>query len=320
MSRFSTSSASILACALIAACSLMCSHASARKVTSPAGLTDAELVTIEFPRKSIGTLQIFDSDGKRFRIPARGPVRLPKNASGVELTIDFASAEDLSSLKRIPSDVIKKLDLSKLEVPDAQFANIAHLTGLSRLNARGTDLKDAGLDCVTGMKNLVDLNIGETLVTSKGLPKLKGLTRLQNLYIDNSNVGDENLDSICHLPELRRVSVSRSHITDKGVKTLASLPMLEMLDVEYTVTITDKCIPDLRRMKKLRQLKIAHSRITSATVKDLKQMKQLEELVYSKNNFNLKDVAELKKSLPKCKIEDYEARRVFQPEIFAPLH
>lgn len=305
--------------ATITLCSILCCDAFARKASSLPNIPESESVFVDFPRKSVGTIQLSDSNGKRFRIPARGRVRLPKHAD-IELEIDFSSAQDLSGLKNIPPDLLYKLDLSKLEVPDAQFANIAHLTGLRRLNARGTDLKDSGLDCVMGMKKLIDLNIGETLITSKGLQKLKGLTKLQNLYIDNSNVGDEHIDSICHLPELRRISISHCHITDKGVKALAVLPKLLMLDIEYTITITDKCMPDLKRMKNLRQLKIAHSKITSASVKDLKQMKQLEELVYSKNNFNLKDVAELQKALPKCKIEDYEKRRVFQPEVFAPLH
>lgn len=300
--------------------SISCSNVSARKLIGSAKFPESDAVYVQFPEKSFGMIYLFDAFGDHSKLQARGKVRLPRESYKVELVVDFAAAEDLSPLRGIPPDVIDKLDLSKLEVPNAQFANVAHLKGLASLKARATDLKDSGLDCVIGMKNLLELNIGETLITSQALPKLKGLTKLESLSIDNSNVADEQIESICHLPVLHSLSIARSHISDKGVRALASLPALTSLDVEYNVSITDKCMADIKRMKKLNCLKVAHSRITGASVKDIKQMKLLGEIVYSKKNFSTNDIAELRKALPNCKIEDYEARREVPAELFAPLH
>ncbi|HEY9788506.1 MAG TPA: hypothetical protein V6D17_24160 [Candidatus Obscuribacterales bacterium] len=291
-----------------------------KSATTKAQGKKAETVLFHFPEdRSLGILQLHGSSGRTAKnLPARGVLHVPRYPF-IKLTINFEGSKDLSPLKKLPPDVITELNISNLEIGDDQCKYIAHLTGLKALNARGTDFTDRAIDDLFPLKQLIRISLSETLVTGKVIPKLIRFTKLQDINFNSTNVGDEGLELLAQLPNLQILALGRTHITDKGVKKLSSLPALRALDLEFNSRIGDASMAHLKKMN-LISLKMANTHMTSKSVKDLKQMKSLTELVYSDRNFKPQEVNELRRALPKCKLEEYVSRRDFPPELFAPLH
>ena len=67
---------------------------------------------------------------------------------------------------------------------------------VTRVNFRGSDVTDAGLEHLKGLKHLNYLGLEDTKVTDAGLVHLKGLTKLQRLYLDDTEVTDAGLEHL----------------------------------------------------------------------------------------------------------------------------
>jgi hypothetical protein len=292
------------------------------RASKPAGqqVGSAASIVLDFPADhSIGTLRFRGGKHQTRPAKAQGRIVLPGDQR-VELVVNFQTASDLSPLLKIPPNGLFMLDLSKLEITNAQLKNIKHLTGLHTLSLRQTDISDAGLDYLQNMNNLSELKLGETLVTSQGLARLEALTALKTLYLDMTNVSDGGLESLARLKNLRGLSLAKTHVTDLGLKKLASLAQLDLLDIEYDPGVTDLGIKHLAGMKKLSQLQLANAGVTGKCIPYLRQLPALRELVYSKNNFTAQDLQEMHRAIPNCRLEDFNERRQAPVEMFAPLH
>jgi hypothetical protein len=127
-------------------------HSSApARASKPAGMQvgSSASIVLDFPADhSIGTLRFRGGKHPTRPAKAQGRIVLLGNER-VELVVNFQTASDLSPLLKIPPDALFMLDLSKLEVTNAQLKNIKHLTGLHTLSLRQTDISDPGLrvDC-----------------------------------------------------------------------------------------------------------------------------------------------------------------------------
>lgn len=100
------------------------------------------------------------------------------------------------NLRAQPSDVLAKvfpplkqvlglveLNLGATKVNDADLANLAGLTNLTRLHLENTPITDAGLLHLRGLTRLEYLNLYGTAITDAGLKELEGLKRLKHLYL-----------------------------------------------------------------------------------------------------------------------------------------
>ncbi len=86
------------------------------------------------------------------------------------------------------ADKITSLDLARTQITDAGLAKIAGMKNLAELHLENTAISDAGLDHLKGLSALQYLNLYNTKVTDAGLPKLAGLTKLKSLYLWQSGV------------------------------------------------------------------------------------------------------------------------------------
>ncbi|MHC4397246.1 MAG: leucine-rich repeat domain-containing protein [Planctomycetota bacterium] len=92
---------------------------------------------------------------------------------------DFACLAKLRHLKR--------LQLTPLEVTDAGVSYLQDVTSLERLCIGGQDLTDDGLKYLVNMKKLDFLYISDGKITAKGLRYLEGLKALRYLSITSQN-------------------------------------------------------------------------------------------------------------------------------------
>src|SRR4051794_25430208 len=67
------------------------------------------------------------------------------------------------------------------------------------------------------------LDFWGTQVTDAGLKDLAGLKRLQSVVLDHTRVSDAGLKHLGRLESLQRLTLIRTQVTDAGLKDLAGL-------------------------------------------------------------------------------------------------
>ena len=97
----------------------------------------------------------------------------------------FALLKDIQNLQ--------ELNLSNVELKDADLANIAGLKNLERLNLSGSTVTDAGLAHVKKIASLTHLNLFGTKVTDAGLKQLAGLKNLKAVYVFETKATDAGI-------------------------------------------------------------------------------------------------------------------------------
>jgi hypothetical protein len=109
--------------------------------------------------------------------------------------------EELVVLEKLPE--LQALDLGRFErsavgslrtiprLTDKVLDHLHHMTRLRELIVSGSDITDAGLAKVAGLKNLEVLDLTDTQVTDAGLKCLKSLPRLRLLVVDSPGVTPE---------------------------------------------------------------------------------------------------------------------------------
>lgn len=108
----------------------------------------------------------------------------------------FALLKDIQNLQ--------ELNLSNVELKDADLANIAGLKNLERLNLSGSTVGDAGLAHLKNLTSLMHLNLFNTKVTDAGLKHLVGLKNLKNLYLFETKTTDAGVAALAKaLPQTR---------------------------------------------------------------------------------------------------------------------
>jgi hypothetical protein len=108
----------------------------------------------------------------------------------------FALLKDIQNLQ--------ELNLSNVELKDADLANIAGLKNLERLNLSGSTVTDAGLAHLKNLAGLTHLNLFNTKVTDAGLKHLGGLKNLKNLYLFETKATDAGVAALAKtLPQTR---------------------------------------------------------------------------------------------------------------------
>ncbi|HKB40357.1 MAG TPA: hypothetical protein VKD72_28260, partial [Gemmataceae bacterium] len=83
-----------------------------------------------------------------------------------------------------------------------------------------TQVTDAGLKELAGLKNLQELDLGHTQVTGVGLKELNELKDLQWLDLSRTKLTDAGLMQLKGLKKLRSLYLRKTEVTDAGVTAL----------------------------------------------------------------------------------------------------
>lgn len=183
---------------------------------------------------------------------------------------DQAHAElrNLTTQARIdlPGD---KSDPTATTKPDFKQAGRSRLLG--SVKAAGTPTADADLEHLRSNLMLQTLDLSHTKITDAGLQHIKDLPLLQHLNLADTSISDEGLGQIRPL-HLRTLDLSGTKISDAGLEHLCDRHgiggSLTTLNLERTV-VTDAAIQHIRTLSRLKELRIANTKITTNGIEEL---------------------------------------------------
>ncbi len=121
-------------------------------------------------------------------------------------------------------------------VTDDGLHNLKDMKFLVYLDILGTRATDVGLGHLKGLTNLTYLAMGYhggiTDISDAGLANLAGMKKLETLIIVNAAVTDAGLEQVKKLTNLKRVALAKTNVTEAGVASLkAALPNC---NIEYS--------------------------------------------------------------------------------------
>ncbi len=185
--------------------------------------------------------------------------------------------DDLQCLEAFPE--LEHLYLGQTNIGDAGLKHIAGLKHLKRLGLIGTRVTDAGLKELEGLQELDDVLLGDTNVTDAGLLSLCKLKNLQSLFLARTKITGASLKDTDGLPKLTDLSLFRTKFNDAGAAELAAkFPNLKDLSLQLT-SVTDAGIKPLAKLQHLTSLDLSLTRITDQGVESLGQLKNLKSLL-----------------------------------------
>jgi len=116
------------------------------------------------------------------------------------------------------------------KITDKNLVPLKDLKDVVELNLRGTDVTDAGLKHVAGLKSLKKLHLEKTKITDKGLAELKGLDNLEWLNVYGTQVSNDSLTHIKNLKGLKKYYIFETKVTIEGVAQMKKeLPKLQII-------------------------------------------------------------------------------------------
>ncbi len=133
---------------------------------------------------------------------------------------------------------LESLDLGsnfQNHVTDDGINNLKDLKFLTYLDLLGTRATDLGIGHIKGQTNLTFLALGihpvRSDISDAGLANLSGMKKLETLIIVNPPVTDAGLEHVKKLTSLKRVRLERTDVTEAGIASLKEA--LVNCNVEY---------------------------------------------------------------------------------------
>jgi len=205
-------------------------------------------------------------------------------------------------------------------IPQSKLPEVAVPFGL---DLSGTEVTDAGLKAVAGLKNLSTLNLSHTLVKDGGgqevtlPPPWPTSTRIRQ----RMQVTDGRLKELAPLKNLSTLFLDRTQVTNVGLRSLREIGLLhalwvaqgkdgarpksaeEVISLNLCLTqVTNAGLKDLAALKNLTTLDLYGLRVTDAGLKELAPLKNLTALSLNSPGVTGAGVVQLRKELPGCTI------------------
>lgn len=209
-----------------------------------------------------------DSDLCETRI-TQDLIKFPNRKEGIynDLSVNEKSVKLISQMSKI-----EKLDLDRSTVKDRWLEYLVRMPVLTNLSLEGCPLTDRAIPYILRMEKLNRLSIGDTEITDEGMEMLSAHRSLTTVLLN-----------ICRC------------VTNDGIKNLAKLKHLRSLEICNSVSLTGKCIPNLKEAKELYALNLDSLSVTTDDMKNLATMKRLTHLDLSNCALKDQDMAEIAK-------------------------
>lgn len=114
--------------------------------------------------------------------------------SALNVSKEF-SDDGLTALKPV-SPHVRWVDLARTQVTDAGLGHLSGMKNITRLHLENTKITDAGLVHLAGLTNLEYLNLYGTQVTDAGIAKLSGLKNLKKIFLWQSKVSESGAQKL----------------------------------------------------------------------------------------------------------------------------
>jgi endonuclease YncB( thermonuclease family) len=213
---------------------------------------------------------------------------------GVYLLADQLNDSHLKLLKEFKS--LKTLVLPE-GVTDAGWKEVGELKGLARVRSGDIITLSAAKD-VAQLQGLRELELGGA--EGRGLAELRGLKNLHALTLHKRGSKSAELKELSGLKQLRRLEVSSRGSVDAELTGFSELTNLRELILNMDVG--DLGLRDVAKLRSLRLLRVASSRITDAGLAELKPLAGLRQLVLRGTRVTQTGIADLKEARPDLEV------------------
>jgi hypothetical protein len=142
-------------------------------------------------------------------------------------------------------------------------------------------------------------------LTDAELPLLLKFPNLRELICEYSQISDAGMETIGQLKQLTWLDLTGGvqGVTNKGMVHLKNLTQLQRLAILGS-GITDEGVASLSELTNLKVIDLTSTNLTDSSLQHFRGLKNLQELYVHNTRITPSGIAELKKSLPNCKIEN----------------
>ncbi|MFI9569020.1 thioredoxin domain-containing protein [Streptomyces rishiriensis] len=252
--------------------------------TTPQGWTARSPRALTFPDTSSGRIGVFPSwiPDQKLVGPARGTVKVPADRI-VWLFINQTGADpaDLRFLRQLPADGIDRLAVRASAVTGSGLADLAHLTGLSRLSVHVKRLSQPASYSgqLAGLRQADELRLDMPEADDGMVTDVVSLPRLRELYLCSEAVTDAGVARLARARALRSLYLDTHLATDAALAELACADLPELTDLGICLPeTTDAGLAHLATLTGLRSLTVTAPKVTSAGLRPLAQLRNLTSL------------------------------------------
>lgn len=255
---------------------------------------DGKSRNFNFPTNSIGKIV----DQTSGYVPARGPIRLPKDAPVIfALAPRYMQSPD--TLNLFAPD-----DITHLELIDEMQSNPSVLSALPRFSRLDSlkllmPVEDNSFHYIDDIAKLTQLQISHTNLSGGRIARMKRWSKLKQLSC--KSIRDiEPL--VAKLPDSNIVDlrIEDNNLKVDDLKLIARMPSLEILSVGGNACINDDNIKLLKPLKKLKTLYLIGCPISAKSADTLGSFKNLHHLEVSIDA--LDEFKKLRNQMPQVRI------------------
>lgn len=282
----------------------------------PTGKTVARIYYCRAHKKNPSEIKII-MDASR---PAVGTISID-GEQPIMLEVTWDGAEDLSWLSKLKPDDVQVLDLHKLPISKKGFPLIAKQTGLKYLFLEDTELEDEDLKYIGKLSNLIELRMSKTAVKGPGLRYLSPLKKLEKLNLGYLELDENSLLQLKNLSSLKDLDLGNCGLKDSAIKPISDIAALNILSLRSNKHLSDKKLSQLSSLKKLWNINLADTNVSSNVGKELKSLPSLHLLRLGGGGKAAPlNVDVIQKQLPACRVVFVDNKDEFAKKIFSPLH
>ncbi|HEY9776967.1 MAG TPA: hypothetical protein V6C81_24595 [Planktothrix sp.] len=184
------------------------------------------------------------------------------------------------------------LDVSETQIDDAGLQDLAKTHTLQVILLNRTRVTDKGLDNLRAFPLLQLYMVRVDGLTGSGCATLAKVVSLQLLDLTGCTHIAVGLDKLATL-HLQRLSLKQTDVHDGDIQFLPAMPTLEALDLSGT-SITDKIIPMLCKMTKLKQVSVMNCPHVTASAQEALRKALPKAFVQTGTTNNVRKTNELK--------------------------
>lgn len=185
-------------------------------------------------------------------------------AADTAIPLTKAQAEAAIRLHRLANDAVLKTSV------------VGHFVELDLAGSKATT---ADLALLSQFPGLQVLNLSATAIDDAGVARLAGLKNLRSLSLHQTGVTDEALRTIGQLGELTELNLGNCpRVSDAGIAHLRKLTRLVELNLVHT-RLSDAGLKQLTALRHLRGLVIGGPQVTDSCMDHLAKLPQLRGLV-----------------------------------------
>jgi hypothetical protein len=115
-----------------------------------------------------------------------------------------------------------------VEPTDADLVQVAKFVHLKDLYLRNTQIGDAGINHIRGLRELRLLAVSHTRITDKSMDVIAGFENLEHLRINRTGVTDVGLGKVAQLKQLNYLDTRGTSITESGLKPFRGMAELHL--------------------------------------------------------------------------------------------